>query len=68
MQFSQFADSQHRRAEATEAILRTIAADIAAVKDSLYGIFDSDGAEVQQQWLLFTERLDGEVQLSFILP
>lgn len=66
MQFSEFANSQRRRAEATEATLRGIAAEIAAVKDSLYGIFDNDGAEVQQQWLLFTERLDGEVQLSFL--
>jgi hypothetical protein len=64
MQFNYFADSQRRRAETTESILRGIAAEIAAVKDSLYEIFASDGAEVQQQWLLFTERLDEEVQLS----
>lgn len=67
MQFSEFADSQRRRAEATESTLQSIAAEIAAVKDSLYEIFTNDGAEVQQQWLLFTERLDGEVQLSFLL-
>jgi hypothetical protein len=63
MQFSYFADSQRRRAEATESTLRGIAAEIGAVKDSLYEIFASDGAEVQQQWFLFTERLDEEVQL-----
>lgn len=68
MQFSDFADSQRRRAEATEAILREIAAEIAAVKDSLYEIFANDGAEVQQQWLMFTERLDREVKPLIDVP
>jgi hypothetical protein len=61
VQFAEFADAQRRRAEAAEATLRGIVADIAAVKGSLYEIFAGDGAEVQQQWLLFTERLDCEV-------
>lgn len=47
VQYAEFAETQRMRAGAAEATLREIAAEVAAVKDSLYEIFATDGAEVR---------------------
>lgn len=61
LDYSVFGEKQRaRHAEATRT-LEGVAAAIAATKSSMYDIFASDGAEAQQQWLLFTEKLDADM-------
>ena len=47
VQYSEFAETQRMRAQAADAALQEIAAEVAGVKDSLYEIFAADGAEVR---------------------
>jgi dynein heavy chain, axonemal len=61
LEYSEFAEKQRARHAASVRGLADAAASIASTKDAMYSIFASDGAEVQQHWLLFTERLDGDV-------
>lgn len=53
VQYSEFAETQRMRAQAADAALREIAAEVAGVKDSLYEIFAADGAEVRGCLCLF---------------
>jgi dynein heavy chain, axonemal len=61
MVYSDFAEVQRTHHVAAARILEEVSAAVKATKDSIYEIFAGDGIEVQQQWLLFTEKLDGEM-------
>jgi dynein heavy chain len=61
MVYSDFAEVQRAHHAAAARVLEEVSAAVAATKDSMYEIFAGDGLEVQQQWLLFTERLDNDM-------
>ena len=61
MECSVFAEKQHVQQAAAVKALEGVAAAAASTKDAMYEVFASDGAEVQQQWLLFTERVDTDM-------
>ena len=61
LEYSEFAEKQRAQHAAAGKSLEGIAASLVRTKDEMYAIFASDGAEVQQQWLLFTERLDSDM-------
>ena len=61
MEYTAFADAQRQHHAAASAMLEDASAAVTAAKDSMYEVFAADGAEVHQQWFLFTERLDSDM-------
>jgi dynein heavy chain, axonemal len=67
LDYSEFAEKQRLQHAAAVRTLEAVSSEITATKNAMYVVFASDGAEVQQQWLLFTERLDNEMLNSMRL-
>ena len=61
LEYSEFAEKQRAQHATAVETLEGVSTEIMATKNSIYEVFAGDGAEVQQQWLLFTERLDNEM-------
>ena len=61
LECGEFAEKQRVRQATAVKVLEGVAASAVSTKDAMYQVFAADGAEVQQQWLLFTERVDNDM-------